>query len=68
MGLGITKYVYETVRHCEAYLVENYHDRYRLSKRAVYPFTMEHDLEMDLSSKLSTDEATNFQSIMGLLR
>ena len=66
--LSPSKYVREAVNNCVSHLKENYAGRYSLPKQAPNPFTLTYDPDMDVSTPLEPDEATYFQSIIGVMR
>ena len=67
-GVSPSKYVQEAVRNCEDYLKKNYPDDYELTKYAPNPFPMEYEPSMDTSALLVTEQASYYQSIIGVLR
>ena len=67
-GISPSKYVQEAVKNCEAYLKDNYPDDYELTKYAPNPFPMDYEPSMDTSALLEADEASYYQSIIGIMR
>ena len=67
-GINSSLYVQEAVRNCEDYLKTNYPDDYKLTKYAPNPFPMDYEPSMDVSALLEAEEASYYQSIIGILR
>ena len=66
--LSPSKYVREAVNNCVSHLNENFDGRYSLPKQAPNPFTLTYDPDMDVSTPLDPEQATYFQSLIGVLR
>ena len=66
MGDESTTHIHEAVK-MESLFKVNY-TVYRMPKRAENPFGMGHDLSMSVSSEISPDAASYFQSIIGNFR
>ena len=62
-----SKYVQEAVRNCQKYLKENLSDEYELIANAPNPFPLGNEPCMDVSPLLSIDEASYFQTIIGVM-
>ena len=62
------KYVQEAVRNCQKYLKENFSDEYELIANAPNPFSLGYEPCMDVYPLLSPDEASYFQTIIGVMR
>ncbi len=67
-SLSPSKYVQEAVRTCEKHLKENFDGAYKLSKNAPNPFPLGYEPEMDTTPVLDPDEASYFQTIIGVMR
>ena len=67
-GMSASKYVQESVRNCETHLKENLHDKYKLTKSAPNPFVQGYKPEIDVSEPLNPEEASYYQTIIGVLR
>ena len=63
-----SKYVQEAVRNCQNYLKENLSDDYELIANAPNPFLLGYEPCMDVSPLVSPDEASYFQTIIGVIR
>ena len=63
-----TKYVIEAVRNSIVHLRSNYGGKYRMPKKAENPFKMGYDPELDTNPKLDSDAASNYLTIIGILR
>ena len=66
--MSASKYVTESVKNCETHLNEIMHDKYRLTKSAPNPFLQGYKPELDVSEPLNPEEASYFQTIIGVLR
>ena len=62
------KYVQEAVHNCQKYLKENFSYEYELIANAPNPFPLGYEPCMDVSPLLSPDEASYFQTIIGVMR
>lgn len=67
-AMSPSKYVREAVRNSVKHLKENYDQKYSLPKHCPNPFVMGYEPELDTSKPLNPDEASYFQSIIGVLR
>ena len=63
-----SKYVQEAVRNCQNYLKENLYDEYEFIANAPNSFPLGYEPCMDVSPLLSPDEASYFQTIIGVMR
>ena len=66
-SISPSKYVQEAVRNCQNYLKDNLSDDYELIANATYPFPLGYEPCMDVSQLLSPDEASYFQTIIGVI-
>ena len=62
------KYFQEAVRNCQKYLKDNLSNDYELIANAPNPFPLGYEPCMDVSPLLSPDEASYFQTIIGVMR
>ena len=67
-SISPSKYVQEAVRNCQNYLKENLSDEYELISNAPNPFPLGYEPFMDVSPLFSPDEASYFQTIIGVMR
>ena len=67
-SISPSKYVQEAVRNCQKYLEENLSDEYDLISNAQNPFSLGYEPFMDVSPLLLPDEASYFQTIIGVMR
>ena len=67
-SLSPSKYVQEAVRNCDVHLKRNFDGQYALKGKAPNPFEVGYEPEMDVSPELPPDEASYFQSIIGVMR
>lgn len=67
-GMSPAKYVKESVRVCEEHIKTNLGSQFKLVKRAINPFPMGCDPEMDTTPELDPEKASYYQSIIGVLR
>ena len=63
-----SKYVQEAVRNCSNHLKKNFDGKYGLTRNAPNPFPMGCDPPTDVSPVCSPEEASYFQSIIGVMR
>ena len=56
------------MRNCQKYLKENLSDEYELISNAHNPFPLGYEPCMDVSLLFSPDEASYFQTIIGVMR
>lgn len=56
------------MNNCSKFLKDNFGGKYALPKIAPNPFAMGYEPELDTSTPLEPDEASYFQSIIGVLR
>ena len=56
------------MRNCQKYLKENLSDEYELIANAPNPFPLGYEPCIDVSPLLSPDEASYFQTIIGVMR
>ena len=66
--LSPSKYVCEAVKNCEKHIKENYGGKYSLNKNAPNPFPVGYEAETDTSPELPPDEASYFNTIIGVMR
>ena len=67
-GMSSSKYVQESCRNCRKHLADNYDGRFTLPKLAVNPFPIGYEPELDVSAELEPEDASYYQSIIGMLR
>ena len=63
-----SKYVQEAVCNSQKYLKENLSDEYELISNAPNPVPLVYELCIDVSPLLLPDEASYFQTIIGVMR
>ena len=66
-GMSPSKYVQEAVKDCEEYLNENYLRRFTLPKHGPTLFMMNYAPKMDIFQALNANDASCFQSLIGIL-
>jgi hypothetical protein len=66
-AMSPSKYVQEAVTNCEDYLEREYDGR-KLERKASTPFKSLYRPELDTSPELGPEQATYFQSVIGVLR
>ncbi|KAL7530823.1 hypothetical protein ACHAXR_003692 [Thalassiosira sp. AJA248-18] len=66
-GMSPSKYVQEAVRNCQDQVRTNL-EKFSLPKRAENPFSMGYEPELDTSRPLDPEEASYYQSIIGIMR
>jgi hypothetical protein len=66
-AMSPSKYVQEAVSNCEEYLTRECDGR-TLSRKAKTPFKSGYRPELDISPELGPEQATYFQSVIGVLR
>ena len=67
-SISPSNYVQEAVRNCQKNLKENLSDEYELISNAPNPFPLGYEPFMDVSPLLLPDEASYFQTIIGVMR
>ena len=67
-SISPSKYVQEAVRNCENHVKENFATDFQLLKYAPNPFPIGYEPELDISRELTPDEASYFQTIIGVMR
>jgi hypothetical protein len=67
-SLSPSKYVQEAVKNCENHINGNYEGRYEMKKLAPNPFALGCDPDMDTTPELPPNEASYYQSIIGVMR
>ena len=68
LGMSPSKYVCEAAKNCAKCVKDNFPGKYNLPARAGNPFFVGYEAVMDTSKALDLDEASYFQSIIGILR
>ena len=66
-SLSPPRYVQEAVRICKEYVAKHLSKSYRLPKRADNPFKSSCCPELDVSLVLEPDEASLYQSLIGVM-
>ncbi len=66
-GMSPTKYIKEAVSNCEKHLKTNYDGQYAMPTQAANPFVMRYEPEIDETPALDPDQASYFQSIIGVV-
>ena len=66
-GISPSKYVKEAVRNCEEHLKTHFRGKYGIVKSAPNPFVMGYEPAMDISTECDVEEATYFQSVIGIM-
>ena len=66
--LSPSKYVQEAVRNCEKHLGDKYDGKFSLKKTAPNPFPIGYEPELDVSPLLPPDQASYYNSIVGIMR
>ena len=66
--LSPSKYVQEAVRNCREHLKTSFDGKYTMSKKMPNPFVMGYDADMDDSEECNPEEASYFQSLIGVMR
>ena len=67
-SISPSKYVQEAVRNCENHVKENFSVDFQLLKYAPNPFPINYEPEIDVSRELTPDEASYYQTIIGVMR
>jgi hypothetical protein len=67
-GMSPAKYIKEGVSNCEKHLKTNYDGWYAMPTQAVNPFVMGYEPKIDETPALDPDQASYFQSIIGVMR
>ena len=67
-GISPSKCVQEAVRNCKIYLKEKFPDEYELTSNAPNPFPMGYEPSMDTSALLEPEQASHYQTIIGVMR
>ena len=63
-----SKYVREACKNCKDHLNNNFDGKYKLPKQSPNPFVMGYEAELDTSTLCDPEEASYFQSIIGVMR
>ena len=63
-----SKYVCEECKNCKYHLNNNFDGKYKLPNQAPNPFVMGYEAELDTSALCDPQEASYFQSIIGVMR
>ena len=63
-----SKYVCEVCKNCKDHLSNNFDDKYKLPNQSPNRFFMVYEAELDTSTIFDPEEASYFQSIIGLMR
>ena len=66
-SISPSKYVQDSVRNCQKYLKGNLYNEYEFIANAPNPFPLGYEPCMDVSPLLSSDEASYFQTIIGVM-
>jgi hypothetical protein len=66
-GMSPSKYIQEAVQNCEKHLDKRYEGR-KLAKKATNPYKAGYEPELDVSELLEPEDATYYQSQIGVLR
>ena len=66
-ALSSSKYIQEAIQNCEKYLAHSMNGR-KLTQKAPNPFPGDYDPDLDMTDMLKDDQATYFQSQIGILR
>ena len=66
--LGPSKCVQEAVSNVEKRVKTDFGDRFEMTKYAPNPSPLDYDPDTDVSAELSAEDASYFQSIIGILR
>ena len=66
--LSPSKYINEAVRNCQKHLKENFNGQYSLIKQAPNPFPLNYEPEIDVTELLPPDQASYYNSIIGIMR
>ena len=66
-ALSSSKYIQEAVQNCKKYLAHSMNGR-KLTQKALNPFPGDYDPDLDTTDVLNDDQATYFQSQIGILR
>ena len=67
LSISPSKYVHEAIRNFQNYLKEKFSDEYEYIANVPNPFPLGYEPCMDLSPLLSPDEASYFQTIIGVM-
>jgi len=67
-SLSPSKYVQEACKNCRQHLTENFDGKFALPKDAANPFPVNFEPQIDTSAELGPDEASYFQSLVGIMR
>ena len=65
-AISPSKYVNEAVNNCEKWIQENMPE-HKHSSRVTNPFPTDYDLDLDTTNELNEEQATYFQSQIGIL-
>ena len=66
-ALSSNKYIQEAMQNCEKYLAHSMNGR-KLTQKALNPFPGDYDPDLDMMDMLKDDQATYFQSQIGILQ
>ena len=66
-ALSSSKYIQEAVQNWEKYLAHSMNGR-KLTRKALNPFPGDYDPDLDMMDTLKDDQATYFQSQIGILQ
>ncbi|KAL7545200.1 hypothetical protein ACHAWF_014099 [Thalassiosira exigua] len=67
-GMSSSNYVQESVKNCKAHLAEHFKGRFRVLAKAENPFSCGYEPELDSTPELGPEEASDYQSVIGMLR
>jgi hypothetical protein len=67
-GMSPAKYIKEAVSNCEKHLKTNYDSWYAMPTQAANPLVMGYEPEIDETPALDPDQASYFQSIIGVMQ
>ena len=66
--LSQSKYVQAAARNVEKHVNTEFGDHFEMTKFAPNPFPLDYDPDTDVSSELGAEDASYYQSIIGILR
>ena len=67
-SISPSKYIQESVRNCENHLKSNFDGKYSFTTNAPNPFAMGYDPDTDVTPELNPEEASYYNSIIGMMR
>ena len=67
-SISPSKYIQESVRNCKHHIKDNYDGKYSFTKHAPNPFPLGYEPDIDITPVLPPDEASYFNSIIGMMR